>query len=136
MAQATVMLTSHGTNMYNAMWMYPGSILIEVTLRPGSCCADNREDAAKYTFHRTKNPDPPLCFPDCSPYYLSTPINYISSFGIRWRYYDPEYTDQSEGRIDQRGAHKLYVIGEPLAGIVEAAHQDVLSLRRSHKPRL
>eukprot|EP00472_Partenskyella_glossopodia_P007888 CAMPEP_0197520726 /NCGR_PEP_ID=MMETSP1318-20131121/6057_1 /TAXON_ID=552666 /ORGANISM="Partenskyella glossopodia, Strain RCC365" /LENGTH=548 /DNA_ID=CAMNT_0043072429 /DNA_START=329 /DNA_END=1975 /DNA_ORIENTATION=+ len=129
MAQSAVMVTSHGTNLYNAIWMAPMSVVIEVSLRVGSCCGDHyrSEYGINVMYDPITNPNPVLCRPHCSPYYLTAPVNYLLASGIRWRYYDPVYTDQPDYMQDQRGARKVYVNSRDLAQYVKAAYVDVRS---------
>ena len=83
------------------------------------------------------NPEAPVC-PSCARYFQVSPVNYILAFGIRWRYYDPAFLDQTKRRkdrvgrgLDTRGALRVYVDSEELADIVSRAHADVVLHRDS-----
>ena len=82
--RTAVMLTSHGSNQFNAVWMRPGTVQVEVTLRRGWCC---KHTEAKHLYDKTENPHAPPCIGPCSPFVLNDVVNFLGAFGVLWAYY-------------------------------------------------
>jgi len=114
MAQAAVLVSPHGSGMWNAVWMLPGSVAVEVLLRPGHCCFPI---PSSFTGVGNKN----ICKSPCKPYTMINIADGIMASGVHWIYYDPEIIDQPSGDTNRETA-RVHVNGPEFAQIVKGAH--------------
>eukprot|EP00468_Gymnochlora_sp_CCMP2014_P001301 CAMPEP_0167741452 /NCGR_PEP_ID=MMETSP0110_2-20121227/866_1 /TAXON_ID=629695 /ORGANISM="Gymnochlora sp., Strain CCMP2014" /LENGTH=449 /DNA_ID=CAMNT_0007625509 /DNA_START=330 /DNA_END=1679 /DNA_ORIENTATION=+ len=114
MSGAAVLVGSHGSGLWNGIWMEPGSVVIEVPLRVGYCCMpiplENRA------------PDGMPCKDNCTPFLMVNIADGLMASGIKWFYYDAVYIDQPTGDSNRDTAH-VHVNGDELANIVQGAHR-------------
>mmetsp|Transcript_4502 Transcript_4502/g.8190 ORF Transcript_4502/g.8190 Transcript_4502/m.8190 type:complete len:569 (+) Transcript_4502:258-1964(+) len=114
MANAAVAVGSHGSGLWNSVWMKPGSVTIEVTLRPGHCCFPIPQ---KY-WGETDD----VCTSPCRPYTMVNIADGVMAAGVRWFYFDPEYIDQPSGDSN-RATTRVHVDAEKLAKVILGAHR-------------
>ena len=132
LTNAAVLVGAHGAGMNNAIWMRPGSVAIEVTLRPGFCChpipVKNQgvdkppctvQDTSRLFGWLTSWGSAPRCAPN--GYTLVNIADMISMSGVRWYYYDPTMIDQPTGD-SCRDTTRLFVDSAELADIVLGAY--------------
>jgi len=111
MGNAAVLSSSHGSGLWNAIWMRPDSVVIEVTLRTGHCC-----HPIPKAFWKSEEP----CTSPCRPYTFINIADGIAASGVRWFYYDPLYIDQPTGDT-ARDTERVHVdVGEYTKLIVGA----------------
>eukprot|EP00468_Gymnochlora_sp_CCMP2014_P005552 CAMPEP_0167745390 /NCGR_PEP_ID=MMETSP0110_2-20121227/3124_1 /TAXON_ID=629695 /ORGANISM="Gymnochlora sp., Strain CCMP2014" /LENGTH=471 /DNA_ID=CAMNT_0007630025 /DNA_START=201 /DNA_END=1616 /DNA_ORIENTATION=- len=84
--QADALISVHGAQLANLVWMPEGSAVIEVTLRYGYCCRPVPEENMGFTSPPCKGP--------CSPYDYVVYAMQAQQFGIEYYYYDPLYVEQ------------------------------------------
>jgi len=114
MANAAVAVGSHGSGLWNSVWMKPGSVTIEVTLRPGHCCFP----IPKKYWGETDD----VCTSPCRPYTMVNIADGVMAAGVRWFYLDPEFIDQPNGDSNRQTA-RVHVDAEKLAKVILGAHR-------------
>jgi len=119
-ASTAVLAGSHGSGLWNALWMRPGSVAIEVTLRTGHCCHPIPE--------RYWNSSKP-CTSPCHPYTLINIADGIMAAGVHWFYYDPLYIDQPTGDSN-RDTKRVHVDIKDFTRVIAGAH----ALATGHYP--
>ncbi len=127
LTKTAVLVGAHGAGMNNAIWLRPGSVAIEISLRPGFCCHPIPV--------KNRGLDKPPCTDQgssifswgsaskCAPkgYTLVNIADTTSTSGVRWYYYDPAMIDQPTGD-SCRDTTRLYVDSAELADIVLGAY--------------
>jgi len=95
-ASASVLVSIHGAQLANLVWLSPGSAVVEITLRYGFCC---KPLPPEYWYHSEK-----VCTGPCSPYPFLVYTHMAAQFGIKYYYYDPVYVEQEtcENVIDRK----------------------------------
>ena len=103
---ATVLLSVHGSQMVNIIWMHPErAAVVEVLLRYGWCCGnDDHGTGIGVVSGSMLDPAEPRCPHGCNGYYKSDIANLASAFGIRYVYLDALYISppQHSNPIERR----------------------------------
>ena len=115
-AQARGMLSVHGAQLTNMIWMKTDSFVLEVTLRYGWCC-----DPFPYPASLTRGE--PYCsqcnVTVCKPYHKADFSALALAHGLRYAYYDPLYTSCITG-ANPINRDAVYVNSSDLAMVVTA----------------
>uniref|UniRef100_A0A7S4DXZ9 Glycosyltransferase 61 catalytic domain-containing protein n=1 Tax=Lotharella globosa TaxID=91324 RepID=A0A7S4DXZ9_9EUKA len=111
-ASTAVLAGSHGSGLWNALWMRPGSVAIEVTLRTGHCC----HPIPKQYWNSSKP-----CTSPCHPYTMINIADGIMASGVRWFYYDPLYIDQPTGD-SVRDTRRVHVDKDEFTRVIAGAY--------------
>eukprot|EP00471_Norrisiella_sphaerica_P013012 CAMPEP_0184495698 /NCGR_PEP_ID=MMETSP0113_2-20130426/32081_1 /TAXON_ID=91329 /ORGANISM="Norrisiella sphaerica, Strain BC52" /LENGTH=440 /DNA_ID=CAMNT_0026882001 /DNA_START=450 /DNA_END=1772 /DNA_ORIENTATION=+ len=111
MAKAAVTVASHGSGLWNSIWMRPGSVTIEVTLRPGHCCMPIPKAMRNKT----------VCTEPCIPYKMVNIADGIAAAGVHWYYYDPLTLDFPNGDCN-RATTRVYVDVQRFSKVLSGAY--------------
>jgi len=113
MAGTAVLAASHGSGLSNALWMRPGSVAIEVTLRAGYCCMPIPKE-------NYENPHSP-CTRSCAAYTMVNIADGILASGVKWFYLDPIIIDQPTGNSN-RDTRRVHVDSDLFAKVIQGAY--------------
>eukprot|EP00965_Chrysotila_dentata_P242061 6204666-Pleurochrysis_carterae.AAC.1 len=90
MLETLVLISSHGAQLTNLIWLSEHAAVVEVLLRFGWCC-----DPVPSKQYASRDPDRPGC--DCRAYHKADYANLAQTYGIRYFYVDAEYIDPPYG---------------------------------------
>jgi len=111
LSNAAILIASHGSGLWNALWIRPGSVVLEVTLRPGHCCMP----IPSHMWNKT------VCKESCIPYKMVNIADGIQAAGVRWFYYDPLTIDFPSGDSN-RATTRVHVNVEHFSKVLLGAY--------------
>lgn len=103
---AAVLVSAHGADMTNMLWMQRNTAVLEVLLRFGWCCDPIPPE--------NMGPFAPPCQGPCRPYHKGDFANLAGGLGLRYAYFDADYSNapDSASPIDRKA---LFVNSSALA---------------------
>ena len=126
MARASVVVSVHGADLTNMIWMPPCASIIEVTLRHGWCCDPiplnnlDIQDPKPCTecTAATSQGCPDNLGPDkCKGYHKADYANLASALNLTYVYFDPEQQDPPFN-VNPISRKRVYVDAKKLAAVV------------------